>query len=160
MDAWRVDVDADDAQRRLDRIALGLTDLRSFWPLVTRLYISWLGRQFETEGAFAGRPWAPLSPGYASWKSINYPGKTILSRTGALRRAATTPRRRATPTMLVLSIEPYEREGETLQPSWFHKGAGRMPARPLALGSPLPAQAEAELGQAASMYVRDLLSRF
>lgn len=160
MNDWRVIVDSDDAQRRLDRIALGLTDLRSFWPIVTRLWISWESRLFDTEGAFAGSRWAPLSASYAAWKALHFPGRPILSATGALRRAATTPRRRATPTMLVLSVEPYSREGRTVQPSWFEEGTSRMPARPIVFGSPLPAQASAELEAAADAYVRDLLSRF
>jgi hypothetical protein len=148
---WRVDVNDADARRRLERLGLMLTDLRSFWPMVTRLWIGWMGQMFESEGAFAGRPWAPLSPRYAAWKAARFPGKKILTRTGQLRRAATSPTRRATPTVLTLTIES--------EVAVYHQeGTPRMPARPPVF-SRLPAAAQEELDRAADQYVRDLLGR-
>jgi phage gpG-like protein len=45
-------------------------------------------RQFSTEGGAgqSGR-WQRLSPGYARWKAIHYPGAGILERTGRLMRS-------------------------------------------------------------------------
>ncbi len=158
MTGWRVTVDAADAERRLRRIRLGLTDLRAFWPRVTSLFIGWEAATFNTEGGFGGQGWAQLSADYAAWKARHYPGRKILSRTGALRRAATTPRRSATPMRLVLSIEPYMVDGRTVEPGWFQAGTPRMPARPL-IFEPLPAAAEAALMAAAEQYVAELISR-
>lgn len=149
---WRVTVDAHDAERRIRRLSLMLSDLRPFWPLVVPVFTGWLRRQFETEGEFAGSRWAPLSPAYAAWKSKVRPGKSLLVFDGTMRRAASNPIRSATPRTLTLSIEDdklgYHQEGGT-----------NLPARPLVFGSPLPPMAELELRRAADRYVTDLLRR-
>jgi len=54
------------AERQLRTFELLLSDLRPFWPIVARLFRGWMKAQFDSEGSFAGRPWAPLSPEYAS----------------------------------------------------------------------------------------------
>lgn len=140
-----------EAERRLAQLAVGLLDLRPFWPRVVPLFIGWMREQFETEGAFAGRPWAPLSPQYLAWKSRAYPGKGILYATGAMRRAASSPRREAQPQRLILTIRDPKLE-------YHQAGTDRMPARPL-IFSDLPAVAAAQLQQAADDYVDDLARR-
>lgn len=152
MSDWRIDVDDRDAERRLRQLSLFLSDLRPFWPVVTRLVRGWWSRQFETRGAFGGRPWAPLSPAYREWKEKHYPGKPILVQTGALRRAASSPQRFVTPRTLTLVINDEKLEHH-------QEGGPNLPARPLVFGSPLPFQAEAELDEAATEYVTDLLRR-
>lgn len=149
-----IDVRFDDHgnQERIQRLAVFLTDLRSFWPLVVPLATGWWRRQFETEGSFGGDRWAALSPDYAAWKSVHHPGKGILEATGDMRRAASRPTRAQTPTSLTLIIEddklPYHQDG-----------GGNLPRRPLVFGEPLPAQAQAELDAVAEHYVTDLLRR-
>jgi len=148
-----------EADRAIQRVALGLSDLRSFWPLVTTAAIGWIGQQFDSEGAYFSGGWTPLSPEYSDWKDANYPGKLILSREGYLRRAATSPKRTVTPTVLILEIEPYATESGQVDPDWFQSGTENMPARPLlpADTDPLPATAQAELDQLADQYVGQLL---
>lgn len=142
----------EEAQRRLERLTLLLTDLRSFWPMLVPVVRSWFRRQFESEGAFGGHPWAPLSPVYAAYKARVRPGKGILVFTGDLKRAASNAVRTATPTTLTLTIDDPK-------VSYHQEGTTRMPARPLVFSDPLPTVARAELDEVADRYVRDLASR-
>ena len=41
-------------------------------------------QQFESEGERGSGGWVPLSPAYAAWKAIHYPGQPMLQRTGRL----------------------------------------------------------------------------
>lgn len=142
-----------EADRFYRRVELLLSDLRPFWPLVVPIVTGWWRMQFETEGGFAGRPWAALSPAYAEWKQANFPGKPILQADGALRQAASRPSRLATPHSLTLTIDDEKLE--------FHQdGTPRMPARPLVFGDPLPPAAALEVQAAADRYVGDFLRRF
>ena len=152
-EGFHIEVDDDAALRDLNRIAAFLLDLRPFWPKVVPVFIAWMRAQFETEGAFAwGQPWAPLSPSYAAWKAIAHPGKGILIAEGDLRRAASNPIRRATPSSLTLTIDdPKLQHHET--------GTANMPARPLLFGDPLPIAASAMLDHAVESYVDDLVRR-
>jgi hypothetical protein len=148
-----------ESEKQLLRLAALLRDLRPFWPQVSRLFISWISRQFESEGAFLlGHRWEPLSPEYARRKALMFPGKGILSAEGDLRRAATSLRRIAEPRRLILEIEPYEKRGRTLEPSWFQDSTTTMPARPL-LAEELPGVAERELEEAADRYVVETVRR-
>lgn len=45
--------------------------------------------QFASEGVQGGTKWVPLSPRYAAWKRVHYPGMPILTRTGRLRASLT-----------------------------------------------------------------------
>lgn len=147
-----VRVDFHGTPEQLQRLAVFLSDLRSFWPLLVPAVTGWWRHQFETEGQFAGHAWQPLTPAYAAAKARTHPGRGILVATGALKRAASAPRRAQTATSLTLAIDdpklPFHQEGTT-----------KMPARPLIFGDPLPAAARAELDTIAHAYVTDLLKR-
>jgi hypothetical protein len=148
-------------ERSLLQLELLLRDLRSLWPRVVPLAISWLSRQFESEGAFfLGHQWAPLSPEYLRRKTLRFGSKPILSAEGDLRRAATSPKRTVTPTSLTLTIEPYTKSstGATVDPAFFQEGTSRMPPRPL-LSEELPHEAEAELEAVAERYVEEQVRR-
>lgn len=147
-----VEIDFNGAPEQLQKLAVFMTDLRTFWPLVVPLVTGWWKRQFDTEGGFASGGWAPLSSDYADRKAVMYPGKGILQATGALKQAASRPTRVQTPSSLTLSIDDPKLE-------YHQEGTSRMPARPLVFGDPLPASAEAELQVAAEQYVTDLLRR-
>lgn len=143
----------DEVARQLRRFELLISDLRPFWPLVVPLFIGWIRRQFETEGAFFGRRWLPLSPEYALFKHRVRPGKGILVFDGDLRRAASAPKRFATARSLTLVVDDPKAE-------WHQEGTPRMPARPLIVDGPLPVMAQGELQAAAERYVGDFLGRF
>ena len=153
-------------EQKLIRLVALLADLRLFWPKVVPRAIGWVSRQFDTQGQFFDTPWAPLSPNYAAWKMAHHPGKRILQIQGDLRRAATSPRRVATPSTLTLFIEPYDRTDKTrggtrrLNPDWFQSGTGTMPARqivPLA-SAPIPAAAVFEMEQVANEWVAEMMT--
>jgi hypothetical protein len=149
----RISINFEDARarRKLERLTLFVSDLRPFWPLVVPLFIEWMREQFESEGAFAGNPWAPLAPAYEAYKAVKYPGKPILQATGALRRAASNPSRRVAPTSLTLTIH-----SDYL--GYHQEGTSRMPARPLVFEN-LPMIARAQLAGVAERYVREIVAR-
>jgi len=68
----------------------GLKDLTPVWdkfiPNIRRRH----SVTFRQMASPFGETWAPLSSAYAAWKAVHFPGKRILERTGALRRAAST----------------------------------------------------------------------
>lgn len=152
-------------------------DLRPFWPIVVPLFVSWIGRQFDTQGSYFGDAWEALTPRYAAWKTEHYPGKGILSAEGDLRKAATSPKREVSSTTLVLRIVPYEKTtrseaigksgrrsrarigtGKLMDPDWFQSGTGRMVARPL-LAETLPPEAQDELAEAADRYIQETAAK-
>jgi hypothetical protein len=147
-----VHVTGDEAyQRKLAQLELFLEDLRTFWPLLVPVFIGWMGAQFVSEGGWGGQTWAPLSPGYAAEKSRTHPGRSILIREGNLRRAASEPRREATPRTLTLWIDDPVA-------AYHQEGTDDMPARPL-IPSPLPAAAHRDIDIAAQEYVSTLVRR-
>lgn len=137
--------------RKLDQLQLFLNDLRPFWPMLVPVFIGWMGAQFQTEGGWGGAAWAPLSPQYAVWKAMHHPGRTILIRDGDMRRAASEPRRTATPRTFTLWIDdpkaPIHQEGNS-----------RLPARPL-IPDRLPMSARRDVEHAATQYVSTIIRR-
>ena len=154
-----LDYDDDGTREKLAWIAAQLLDLRPFWPKLVSLAIDWWGKQFDTEGAFGGFPWPPLSPSYAAWKAANYPGRGILVLERDLRQAASLPDRVANPQDLTLTIPWARLKGEQVDLSWHQLGTTRMPARPLIFGDPLPAAAALDLDRAMDEYLNDLIAR-
>jgi len=159
MPLFDLDYDDETVQRRLTWIVAQLRDLRPFWPKVVSLAIGWWGRQFETEGGYAGRPWSPLSPSYAAWKAANYPGRGLLVLERDLRQAASRPERRATPTTLTLEIPWARLKGKDVDLSWHQLGTERMPPRPLIFGDPLPPIARLDLDRVMDEYLDELVAR-
>lgn len=147
-----VTLSGDEAYRRkLAQLELHLADLRNFWPMLVPLVHSWTRDQFDSEGGWGGEHWQELSPDYAAWKSVHYPGKSILIRTGGLRHAASDMRRAVTPRTLTMWIDD--------PVASFHQdGTDRMPARPL-IPNPLPSSARVEVDLAAVEYVSTLVRR-
>jgi phage gpG-like protein len=70
----------------LSRLLRLTDDISSAWPAVTQELRDIMAEQFTSQGALGqtGR-WAPLEGRYAARKRRQYPGRTILERTGALR---------------------------------------------------------------------------
>ncbi|KWW97403.1 hypothetical protein LI90_4375 (plasmid) [Carbonactinospora thermoautotrophica] len=75
--------------RTLARFADNVQDARPVWEVLAERFRRAETRQFRSEGRYASGGWDPLSPRYAAWKARNYPGATILVRTGALRDSLT-----------------------------------------------------------------------
>lgn len=119
-------------QQALVRMLALLTDLRPFWPRLVPAFVGWMRERFSTEGEFGGDPWAPLSPAYLTRKMQLYPGKGIMYATGQLRRRASNPVRRVTPTTLLFEIPEFTRvDGRQMDPAWFDVDKDTTPARPV-----------------------------
>lgn len=70
MAGFNLSIDVTPARALLQRVRAAITDLRKVWvdtarPLVSRFF----ERQFATEGAEGGTPWAPLSPATLAYKA-------------------------------------------------------------------------------------------
>ena len=173
MPGWGADYDDDGYQKRLEGYAKSFINLRGFWPKVVPLFIRWEGKQFASEGVYwTGAPWAPLSPRYAAWKAIHFPGQTILKAKGDLLRGATTPKRVVTAQTLTLIIEwpkkpeqprPWKRDPtkmthptQVFDPAWHHLGEGNNPMRPLLMEEFLNPEQQMELDEAANDYAEEM----
>lgn len=119
---------ANELVRALDDWQGQVKNLRpAFRDLTIDVLAPAIARRFEAHGP----GWAPLSPNYAAWKALHFPGKGLLERTGAM-RATFTDRSRfgssaTTVTESSLTIDPKS------TPYWkYHQqGTPRMPARPI-----------------------------
>lgn len=152
MTSWKLEVEGlTEEERRAARLGAMLSDFRPWWPMLVPLFIGWMREQFETEGAFGGEPWAPLSPDYAAWKAEHYPGKGILIAEGDLRKAASNPTRIMLPMELILEIRDPKA-------GYHQEGTASMPKRPLIWATqPLPVTAE--LSHVADVIAHDMLRR-
>jgi phage gpG-like protein len=116
-------------QVELDRTLAGLEertqDLRPVWDTLRRRFLVTERKQFDSEGAFGGGKWAPLSPAYGAWKAAHYPGKPILVRTGELRRSLTEGPQ-------VTVMEPHLAIfGSAVEYGQYHEeGSAHLPRRP------------------------------
>lgn len=144
-------VDASRAHRKLRALNVALRDWRPFWPVAMRIIRAWFGLQFESEGAFGGAKWAPLTPDYAAYKASQYPGKSILVATGKLKRAATAPTWHGRPTSLEIVIAD-------AVAIYHQEGTSSMPARPI-IPHEFPLSAHEELRIAAELYLTEAVRR-
>jgi len=79
-----LDFDAENLQLRLVGLSDALRDLNPVWGDLHQIFMDFMKRVFDAQGAYGGKQWAPLSPGYAAWKARHYPGKPILQLRGRL----------------------------------------------------------------------------
>lgn len=110
-----------------------------------------LAGAFADNFAQAGLPsggWAPLTPRYAAWKSVHYPGAPLMVQDGKLLSDLSTLRNTAT------RILDSEAEfGTSVEYAKFHQyGTTKMPKRKLVFEPPLFAQL---MGQDLAEYVVD-----
>lgn len=86
---------------RMDR----LSDLTPVFEAIVRDWQESRVEIFAGEGAHDGLPaWEPLSAKYAAWKERHYPGRFILTRTGALQQAVVFPETDLQPQRLELTM--------------------------------------------------------
>ena len=115
--------------RGFNRIDQHISDFRNIWPKVAQEFYAIEVEQFESQGAHgASGRWAPLSPAYAKFKAVAFPGQPILRAENLLFESLTT----ADGLDSVFRMDAQEltigtrREGATAH----QRGSGRMPARP------------------------------
>ena len=124
-----VTVDGQEKATRAFRVVdESLRDWRGVWPEIQGYLLRASAEQFDSIGSRGGQQWRPLSPRYAKWKELNYPGQPILVRTGALRESLT----RSGANGNVANFQPLFAEyGTSIRYAKFHqRGTRRMPARP------------------------------
>ena len=76
--------------RGIARFADGVADYSPIWPVIADDFYAEEKAQFASEGEAGGERWQELSPEYAGWKEVHYPGQPILQRTGALAASLTS----------------------------------------------------------------------
>jgi phage gpG-like protein len=121
-----VTIEGDEELRRgFQQLGVQITDWRPLWADIAAVFYVGESARFDTEGFGT---WPALSPGYAKWKAKNYPGKPILTRTGALRESLTSKSGAAA----IYEPEPQQLTlGTRIKYAEFHQtGTSRMPARP------------------------------
>lgn len=116
--------------RAFNRVEHFISDFRPIWPSVAGEIYAINAEQFESEGA-AGRSgrWAALSPAYARFKAIAFPGQPILQAEGHMVESLTDPDAPDAvyqPTQDELIIGT--RDPKAIA---HHRGAGNLPARPI-----------------------------
>lgn len=153
---------SEEAELAFHRLVIGLSDLRPFWPRVSRLFIGWMRLTFDSEGSFWGSRWTPLSQEYAARKRVLWGDRPILQASGQAKRAASKPTRIPRPLSLTLIIDDAGPEHEAIlsyhQTGGDPPGSAPYPARPI-IGETLPPLANYELTREAEAYVVDLLGR-
>lgn len=145
-----LDIDVD-ARRAMARLAAMKTRSKDF-----RKVFNWARRELEREnaanfasnGGRSGATWAPLDPGYGSWKASRFPGAPLLVRSGNLFRS-----------LVNLSGPPNSMGrmsaefGTNVRYAKFHEnGTEHMPRREIVFTPPLFAR---ELAKHAAEYVSD-----
>lgn len=80
-----------ESQRKIEALAkAGKLDLRPTLNIIGKGYRKEVKMIFDhQQPRNEGDRWPQLSPRYAAWKAIHFPGKPILVRTGNLRRSMT-----------------------------------------------------------------------
>lgn len=122
-----VNVDLSGLVHLLEGMQRRAGDLRPAWERWGDDVADALRDQFHTEGARFGEAWAALSPRYAAWKTLHFPGKTVLRRTDRL-YASLTHRPFAVERVHADSAE----FGTDVPYAIFHqRGTRFMPARPI-----------------------------
>jgi hypothetical protein len=78
--------------RAFNRVEERISDFRFIWPSVAAEFYAIEREQFASQGAHGlSGAWAKLSPAYARWKEVHFPGMPILQATTALYESLTSP---------------------------------------------------------------------
>lgn len=116
--------------RAFNRVEEFISDFRPLWPSVAGEIYTINAEQFESEGAAgASGRWQALSPAYAKYKAVTFPGQPILQAEGHMIASLTDPEApdaifRPLPDELVIGTrDPKARA--------HHLGLGHLPARPI-----------------------------
>lgn len=116
--------------RAFNRVEESISDFRSIWPGVAGEIYPINAEQFASEGAAgAAGKWAALSPAYAKFKAVVFPGQPILQAEGHMIASLTDPEaadaiyRPGKDELVIGTKDPKARA--------HHLGLGNLPARPI-----------------------------
>src|SRR4030042_2260470 len=120
-----------DGERQLDRsldiIADSLTNFKDIFEKCADDFRKTQESVFANSGAFEGlRAWAPLSPGYRTWKMKKVGAKPILTFKGDLRKSLTSKSTNHIEKITTHSLEIGTRDKKAI---WHHRGTNKMPKR-------------------------------
>jgi phage gpG-like protein len=69
-------------------LGASLMELQPEMEEIGKMQAEFYGNEaFNSRGEVYGKPWAPLSEGYANWKNQNYPGRPMEVLSGTLRKS-------------------------------------------------------------------------
>lgn len=111
---------------QIDKWVLNLRQTGGAFNKIADFQVREWRKQFDSQGShLTGAKWAPLSPGYRTWKAAHFPGQPILVASGRLRRSLTSR---------PLGIEEYSlnqiKLGTDVPYAAYHqRGTRHMPAR-------------------------------
>ena len=116
----------DQVLRTFSRWTDALSDFSPALEKIADDFLELEASQFASEGKTGSGGWKALSPDYAAWKAVHYPGAKILERDGWLRVSLTVKDApfgllEITPTQAVLGESPH---------ASTTAGTRKMPARP------------------------------
>jgi phage gpG-like protein len=116
--------------RAFNRVEQHISDFRSIWPSVAGEVYAINAEQFESQGAAgASGRWAALSPAYARFKAVAFPGQPILQAEGHMVASLTDPNaadaiyRPLQDELIIGTKDP--------KATAHHRGLGNLPARPI-----------------------------
>ena len=118
----------DEAQfsRAFSRFGDNITDFTKPFERIADNFYEGEREIFGSGGGAAGG-WAPLSPQYAAWKSLHYPGRPILQRTGAMMESFTG---KSGPfSRFSLAPKRLEMGADDPKAGYHQKGGGNLPKR-------------------------------
>lgn len=88
---------------------------------------------FASNGLPSGKAWAPLDAEYGSWKSVNFPGRGTLVRSGKLFQSLTSMK--GTPSYIRSNEAGF---GTNVEYAKFHQyGTFKMPKRQIVFSTPI-----------------------
>jgi phage gpG-like protein len=118
----------DQVLRTFSRWTDGLRDFSPALEDIADDFLELEATQFASEGKTGSGGWQALSPKYAAWKAVNYPGALILERGGWLRDSLTV---KDAPFQIRDITNTQATLGTSLSYGIFHQtGTRKMPARP------------------------------
>lgn len=94
-------------------------------PLIRELF----EKRFNSEGRSGGGSWKRLTPRYAAYKALTFPGRKTLERTGQMRRSFTEARNRYHVSRF--RNGRIEVGSKLERAAWHQFGTSRMAARPI-----------------------------
>lgn len=117
----------DEVRIDIQRMQRGVRDISDAGIPVARYLGSEVRKQINSKGSHFGTPWAPLKPSYLQWKIQHGFPRTILVKTGDLRRSFVRPSDlidATYPDKIVLRSKDFK--------AILHQtGAGHLPIRPI-----------------------------
>ena len=117
----------DQIQLRIDRMKRGVRDISPASVPIARYLGTQVRQQINSKGAHMGTPWAPLKPSYLKWKINNGFPRTILVKTGDLRKSFVRP------SDFIDSKYPDRLtfRSKDLKAIFHQQGSGHLPKRPI-----------------------------